>query len=155
MTDDWQNNPRSLAAAFEGMAENQQRPAQERVELALQAIRHLHEALEQVSQERNNVLLAIEDLKRANDHLWPVVDGPSAEELLRIAIGTGLIQSGYYDQDPDTGIIGVVQWHPCPECPRPETGRCGCSGVPYLSQAIWDAADKFGDLTRALVALRS
>ncbi len=141
VSDDWQNDPRLLAAAFEGMAENSVRPVQERLELAMQAIAHLHQALDRI--------------ERTEKHVTAPPASASADELLRIAIGTGLIQSGYYDQDPDTGTIDVVQWHPCPECPEPRTGRCGCSGIPYLSQAIWDAADKFGDLTRALAALKS
>lgn len=79
MTDDWQNSPRLLAAAFEGMAENPARPVQERLELAMQAIAHLHEALIEVEQQRTNVEASMENLKRANDHLWPIVFG--AEDL--------------------------------------------------------------------------
>jgi len=71
--DDWQNDPKLLAAAFEGMAENAGRLTADRLQLALQAIKHLHQAIDRVEQERDNVLAAIEDLKRANDALWPIV----------------------------------------------------------------------------------
>jgi hypothetical protein len=79
MSDDWMNDPNLLAAAFEGMAGNSQRGLKERLQLAEQANVHLHEALERAKLERDNVLAAIEDLKRANDSLWPVVI--AAEDL--------------------------------------------------------------------------
>lgn len=74
-------------------------------------------------------------------------------EQLRIALGIGLIQSGYEDQDPETGTVNALQWHRCPECPT--NGPCACSGVPYLSDEIWDAADKFGDRSRAMIAIET
>jgi hypothetical protein len=55
VSDNWQDSPILKAAAFEGMAENPARPIAERLELALQAIRHLHEhidALEAAEAER-------------------------------------------------------------------------------------------------------
>lgn len=78
---------------------------------------------------------------------------PTPTELLRIALGTGLIQSGYIDQDED-GTVDVLQWHACTACPRVD-GRCACSGMPYLSDAVWDAADRFGDLTAAIAAIET
>src|SRR5262245_59987660 len=66
------------------------------------------------------------------------------EERFRIMIGTGIVQSGYCDQDEETGTIDVLEWHRClPEC---EGHRCGCSGIPYLSQEIWNTLDRFEDL---------
>lgn len=74
------------------------------------------------------------------------------EEQLRIAIGTALIQSGYEDQDPDTGTIDTLEWHRCPDCPR-EEGPCACSGIPYLSDDIWNKIDVYGHFTAAVKIL--
>lgn len=66
-----------------------------------------------------------------------------AIDALRIAIGTAIVQSGYVDQDPNIGEIELLQWHPCPECIG---NRCACSGVPYLSDEIWNKINIFGGL---------
>lgn len=74
---------------------------------------------------------------------------PAIVEHLRTAIGIGLIHSGWADQDDD-GEIDVFQWHHCFDqqaCTGP--GCRGCAGVPYLSDAIWNASDKFGYLAKA------
>lgn len=58
------------------------------------------------------------------------------EEETRTAIGAALIRSGVYDDDE----MDLLQWHPCPGCPRadgPRRGKCGCSGVPYVSDEVW------------------
>lgn len=46
MSDNWQDSPIMKAAAFEGMAENPAFPIEERLGLALQAIRHLREHID-------------------------------------------------------------------------------------------------------------
>lgn len=79
-------------------------------------------------------------------------------ELLRVAIGAAIVQSGYMDQDPETGTIDLLQWHPCSGAGEPncQGDKCrGCSGVPYLSDAVAEQLDKFGYLTRALSGLAS
>lgn len=59
-----------------------------------------------------------------------------ADEAARIAIGAALIRSGVYDNDD----MDLLQWHPCEGCPRrdgPRRGKCACSGVPYVADAVW------------------
>ncbi|WP_435233343.1 hypothetical protein [Micromonospora aurantiaca (nom. illeg.)] len=52
------------------------------------------------------------------------------DEADRIAIGAALIRSGAYDNDE----MDLLQWHPCESrCSR----KCGCSGVPYISDEVW------------------
>lgn len=80
---------------------------------------------------------------------------PEFEKNLRIAIGTALIQSGYLDQDPETGTIDVLQWHPCPECPGKGERPCACSGIPYLSDAVWEKINFGGYFSGALDELES
>ena len=49
----------------------------------------------------------------------------------RTTIAAAIIRSGVYDSDE----VDLLQWHPCPGCPRREF--CGCSGVPYISDEVW------------------
>lgn len=70
---------------------------------------------------------------------------PKIEEQLRIAIGAALIQSGWFD-DPEPDEDELLEFHGCTD----SCGRCPCSGVPYLSQRIWDKIDMFGNLSEAI-----
>lgn len=58
---------------------------------------------------------------------------PEREEELRIAIGAAIIRSGLCDDDD---VEPLLQWHPCesPHCGR----RSACSGVPYVSDQLWE-----------------
>ncbi len=58
------------------------------------------------------------------------------DEVIRIAIAAALIRSGVDDNDE----VELFQWHPCHGCYRPDgprRGKCGCSGVPYVSDEVW------------------
>lgn len=77
------------------------------------------------------------------------------EEQLRVAIGTAIIQSGYLDQEEDGTEIELLQWHRCPNCPMGEQTPCACSGVPFLSDVVWDRIDMYGDFTTAVSVLRT
>lgn len=83
------------------------------------------------------------------------------QERFRIAIGVAIIQSGWLDsaKTPDEyGLesisypdsLDLLQFHPCggPYCK--ETWKCGCAGLPYLSDMVWDKINCFGDFTKAL-----
>jgi hypothetical protein len=58
-----------------------------------------------------------------------------AEERVRRIVGAALVQSRYFDQDDeDPAAFDLLQWHKCePVCPS----KCGCSGVPYISDEVW------------------
>lgn len=67
--------------------------------------------------------------------------GQQLEHELRLALGIAIVRSGYYDQDDETGTIDVIQTVACEACPVPQTRKCGCSGMPYLSDEIWAVVD--------------
>jgi hypothetical protein len=58
------------------------------------------------------------------------------EEQIRSALASALIQSGCDEEDgPD-----IFEWHHCfdtPACPG-ATRPCPCSGVPFISTAVWE-----------------
>ncbi|WP_157239530.1 hypothetical protein [Catenuloplanes japonicus] len=70
----------------------------------------------------------------------PNGDAPLTEERIRAAIGAVIVQSGCYDADDnDPNAPDYLQWHHChdePACPG-ATRPCACSGVPYVSDALW------------------
>lgn len=72
-------------------------------------------------------------------------DMDAAVEQLRIAIGVALVQSGKGDD------CDLVDAHPCPDCP--DKGACACSGVPYLTDLVWNKIDAFGDFAKAVELL--
>lgn len=78
-------------------------------------------------------------------HRAPLLVVEELEEQLRRMIGTALIQSGYLDQDPNTGEIELLEWHACSACPN--TDGCACAGMPYLSSDVWNVMDRFQYLT--------
>lgn len=63
------------------------------------------------------------------------------EYELRLALGIAIVRSGYYDQDDETGTLDVIQTVACEACPVPQTRKCGCSGIPFLSDEIWAVTD--------------
>lgn len=74
----------------------------------------------------------------AVEHKWRVSTcqelGLDAESQLRRNAATAIIQSGYEDQDEeDPAAWDLLQWHPC----RDDCGKCGCSGVPWISDQLW------------------
>lgn len=83
MTDhDWQKDPKLLAAAFEGMAEATHRPVEERLQLALQANKHLHAALLAAELDRNRaerLVRTLDDVTRKTGESVSI--GAMAQEL--------------------------------------------------------------------------
>lgn len=54
----------------------------------------------------------------------------TTDERDRINVATAFIHSGAHDSDE----IDPLQWRACEStCSR----KCGCSGVPYISDALW------------------
>lgn len=78
------------------------------------------------------------------------------EEQIRTALATAIVQSGYDETDETDTAVDLYEWHHCfdtPACggnkapPQP----CPCSGVPYLSEAVWA---KVGPVIRELMERR-
>lgn len=63
------------------------------------------------------------------------------DEEIRIAVGAAIVRSGWIDSDD----MDPLQWHPCdPQCSR----KCGCSGVPYVSDRLWQELKPIFDQIR-------
>jgi uncharacterized protein YuzE len=65
---------------------------------------------------------------------------PSLTEAeMRILLGCAMVQARVFDDEPDDP--DALQWHPCVDsgnCRAAEnTGSCACSGIPYISDALW------------------
>lgn len=52
---------------------------------------------------------------------------------VRVDIGAALIRSGVCDRDD----VDLLQRQACNDCPA-QGSKCGCSGVPYVSDAVWN-----------------
>lgn len=62
------------------------------------------------------------------------------EEEMRILLGCTLVQARVVPVDEDAGL-DALQWHPCVDnenCRAAQDGGpCACSGIPYVSDALW------------------
>ncbi len=75
------------------------------------------------------------------------------EEEIRAALATAIVQSGYDDTDESEDAVMLFEWHHCFDTPacgglRTPPSPCPCSGVPYLSEAVWA---KVGPVIRGLL----
>lgn len=61
------------------------------------------------------------------------------EEELRVLLGCAMVQARVFDDEDDDP--DALQWHPCVDnvnCrAAQDAGPCACSGIPYVSDALW------------------
>lgn len=71
------------------------------------------------------------------------------QEEIRSAIATAIVQAGYEEGAEDGPSL--FEWHHCFDTPacRGDSGPCACSGVPYISDAVWDRLGPVIDKIRA------
>lgn len=65
-----------------------------------------------------------------------------AIQKIRCALATAIVQSGYEEADESDTAVELFEWHHCFDTPARGGNRtppqpCACSGVPYLSEAVW------------------